>query len=125
MTRVVDFPDGWGTADPVPSQALVLSKGPLTIFGCLLEDGTNLFALVYPGGQRFARTAFAIDWGIEESYGPPPRRRHLAAVNATWRDIVTQMVEAGKAADADMVAAGLPRGRDLARELRRQGWEPS
>jgi hypothetical protein len=119
--RVVDFPSAWGTGTPVDH--FCVSKGELRIFGVLLDDGSNLFALIYPGGQRFARTAHVIDWGIEEAHGPAPRSRDLARVNAAWRDVVLAgMIDAGKLADDAMVAAGLPRGRDHARLLRREGW---
>lgn len=121
-TRTIDFPAAWGTGDPVPGEAFHFSKGRLHIFGCLLDDGANLFALVYPGGHRFARTAFAIDWGIEESYGPAPRSRDLATINAIWREHIDLMVDAVKDADREMVAAGLPTGREMARRLRREGW---
>jgi hypothetical protein len=119
---VIDFPDGWGSAPPVDQR--VHTKGDLVLFGCLLEDGSNLFALIYPGGYRFARTAHAIDWGIQEVYGPPPRRRDAARVNATWRDtVLAEMIAAGKAADAVYRAAGLPPAREVARRLRAEGWE--
>jgi hypothetical protein len=93
----------------------------LFVFACLLEDGSNLFALIYPGGQRFVRTAHQIDWGIEERYEPPPRPRDLPRVNRLWRELVDEMVAAGKAADADMAALGLPSAAEQARSWRRRG----
>lgn len=116
--RTIDFPSDWGTADPVDHRAGTLDGG-LYVFGVLLDDGANLFALIYRGGHRFVRTAYQIDWGVEERYGPPPRRRDLARVNAAWRGLVDEIIAAGKAADADMAAQGLPPARETARAWRR------
>ncbi len=106
--RVVDFPDAWGSAPPIESLNGKVSAG-VYLAGVLLEDGSNLWALIYPGGARFVRTAAAIDWGIEERYtGTPPREDDAATVNETWALVVGQVLESGATVDQQYADAGLP-----------------
>lgn len=108
--RVVDFPDGWGTGAPVDEVAFV--NGDMRIFGLLLDDGSNLFALIYPGGQRFVRAAAQADYALEEAFtGDPPSAGDLPAVDAQWRQILSMMIEAGRKTDAALEANGLPTRR--------------
>lgn len=112
MTRVIDFPHEWATSTPIDNISFRHDADGLRIFGVLLEDGSNLWVLVYPGGHRFARTAHMIDWGIEERYGgKPPRGRDLRRVNEEWRRVLDMMISAGEQTDADMRAMGLPTSR--------------
>jgi hypothetical protein len=114
--RTVDFPHEWGTAQPRDALGGEISDG-LHLGALLLEDGSNLLALIYPGGARFARTAGVIDWGIEERYiGDPPAADLVRAVNREWCKILGQMQAAGVAVDERIEAAGLPPYR-----TRRQG----
>ncbi len=106
--RTVSFPDGWGSG--VPLETLGGEIGPgVHVAAVLLDDGSNLFALIYPGGARFARTADAIDWGIEERYdGLPPKDGEKALVNTYWRGVLDQIEKAGRMVDDAYEAEGLP-----------------
>jgi hypothetical protein len=113
--RVIDFPDGWGTGKPIDHiQGIVPGtrdpKG-VYVFGTLLDDGSNLFALVYPGGHRFARTAASLRWGIEERLGPDPEPAFQQIVAEQWQAIINLMVDAGHQTDVDLRAMGLPSSR--------------
>jgi hypothetical protein len=115
--RVVDFPDEWGTAPPIDALGGPLDCNKNVALGALLlADGSNLFALVYPGGARFARTAWMIDWGIEERYtGEPPAPADAVDVDEQWRAILKQMRDSGAAVDEQYEAAGLPPDRSKRR----------
>jgi hypothetical protein len=105
MERLVDFPHEWGTGEPI--EHVAYKKDDLRIFGVLLDDGSNLFTLIYPGGERFVRTAADNDWGIEERYqGKPPRPRDLAVVNREWRTIIDMIVTAGRRVSSEMLEMG-------------------
>lgn len=108
--RTVDFPDGWGTAAPVDT--LIYSKGDLHIAGLLLDDGSNLFALIYPGGQRFVRAAPVADYALEEAFtGDPPSAEDKSAVEEEWRVLLSMMIDAGRAVDAALGRGARGRSR--------------
>lgn len=110
--RRVEFPDGWGTATPVDT--IHYSKDDLHIAGVLLEDGSNLFALIYPGGQRFVRAAPVADYALEEAFtGEPPSVEDKAAVDGEWRQILAMMIDAGREVDAVLGRRARGRSRGL------------
>jgi hypothetical protein len=104
--RVVSFPDEWGTAAPADQGSW--SRGDMTIAGVLLRDGSNLFALIYPEGARFARAAPATEFSIEERFdGEPPSAETADEVAEVWREVIDMMIQAGHEVAAEMQAEGL------------------
>lgn len=99
----IAWPREWMTADPFVVQPLGLvelsrrQKG--LVLTALLRDGTSLWAVVYPGGQRLARTTESTDWAVEERFtGDPPRRRDREKVEDAWRRVIESMVSGIRAA---------------------------
>lgn len=113
--RVIDFPDHWATGEPVDHIAYTSPCGKMCLFGVMLDDGSNLWALAFPGGHRLARTADAIDWGIEERFYGAPGPELADPVKAAWRDHINLMREAGRGSDRVLQALGMPTVKDIRR----------
>lgn len=88
---IVDFPPDWyASGKPLDTRAYQYEDGPLYVFTTYLSDDTSLYALLYPGGQRFARVRRATNWAVEERYsGRPPREHDRAEVGRAWNDVLT------------------------------------
>lgn len=80
----------WASGFP----AVVLHSDDETMFaaGGVLEDGTNLMGLCWPGGQRVYRLSPDTGWALEERYqGDAPKSAARA-----WRILVEAAIKAGK-----------------------------
>lgn len=97
--RVIDFPDAWATGKPIDQMFMSNPSGTITIGTILLDDGSGLWALVFKGGHRFARTAACTGWAIEERFDGDPEPDEAEEVNSTWRDVLQQMIRAGREVD--------------------------
>lgn len=60
--------------------------------GGVLDDGTNLMGLCWPGGQRVYRTSPDTDWAFEERFegDAPPR------IQDVWRIIIDCAVKGAR-----------------------------
>lgn len=98
MTRTIDFPCEWATGAPIDSQTFRNPDHPgVTLFGTILDDGANLWVLVYPGGQRFARCAGQTGWSLEERFeGSSPAPKDAATVDWLWSTLIGISVDAGR-----------------------------
>jgi hypothetical protein len=68
---VTKMPDGWITSPVLDSNVFAEGQCPAglcALTGVLLRDGTNIYALTWPTGQRVARTCHATGWSIEERF---------------------------------------------------------
>ena len=99
----VTFPAEWDTAPPLLFDLLLEAKVTATgehivIAGGVLEDGTNLLALAYPGGQRTVRMSPVTGGAIEERL----EGRELSLdsdepIRQVWRTCLDQMIDAKRA----------------------------
>lgn len=108
----VRFPEEWTTSPVLDAAVLLMGElepdsAPVTLVGVLLEDGTNLFALIHPAGQRLLRTTGSTGWAIEERFvGNPPRPEHRPGVDNLWRQALGHVVQAGREAQAELGSEG-------------------
>lgn len=96
----VDFPDEWITDEWLFGEVIATAEvtaGTAVLAGGMLADGSNLFGLLYPGGQRLMRTSAATNWALEERFtGEPPDRIGMTL----WRAAVDELAAAIAAARA-------------------------
>lgn len=97
--RIIDFPDEWGTGKPVAREVLESDDGKIVIATILLNDGSGLWALIFEGGHRFARTSMYTRWAIEERFHGDPTEDEADAVNEAWRGVLQSMIRAGHEVD--------------------------
>lgn len=112
MTRTVDmvFPHHWLTAPTLAMQVeLALDDGRAVIARAMLEDGTNLVALLHPFGQWSLR----IDQnGLDEHRrgGPPPADLR-EPITSAWRTVVESSVRAKR--DVAVALTGITTARTV------------
>lgn len=99
--RVIDFPPEW-SGEPL-CEAAFFEQDDLQLFGVAVRDGlgreANLWAIIYPGGHRFARVAEVTGWALEERYGgDPPGEEHREKVDRLWREHLEVMTRVNRAA---------------------------
>lgn len=99
----IKFPDEWFTAPWLKCeliQVLTIKRTGQQMFyaGGTLDDGTCLYGLSFPGGQRVMRLAPSTNWAIEERFRGNPRSADSAVVNDTWRCCVRSLVIAKRQA---------------------------
>jgi hypothetical protein len=70
-----------------------LDDGLAALAGGVLDDGTNLHALVFPGGQRLARHA-PPDWSLETRLSGTQRTEMDEMWGATLEALANGMAEA-------------------------------
>lgn len=106
--RVIGVPEEWKTAPPLATREPLTGRfdcdsAPLSVSAVLLEDGSNIYALLFPGGQRLARTTADTDWAIEERFvGQPPKPQHTDTVDRVWRMTFDAMRAAAADARAEL-----------------------
>jgi hypothetical protein len=83
--REIDFPPEWVTGDPIQHDAYypVAGRTDIHLVGVLLDDGANLWTLIYPGGTRFLRTD-GTDLSVKEREVGPPDFMDRRAVDEAW-----------------------------------------
>lgn len=98
----IDLPVEWMTAGIV-DQCVYAPRGPndappvMHLAAVVLADGTSIFVLVYPGGERSARVSPHTDWALEERLdGNPPIEGHRAIVDEAWRGWLDALVGVGR-----------------------------
>jgi hypothetical protein len=99
--RTIDFPSEWGTGVPADQETLRHPDG-LVIASVLLDDGSGLWALIFKGGHRFARTSQYTGWAIEERFHGDPQPDEAEAVNEAWRLVLGSMIRAGHEVAAEL-----------------------
>jgi hypothetical protein len=95
----IDLPAQWATAVPVDQAVYATDSGDpvMHLASLLLADGTSIFVLLYPGGERLARVSPHTDWGLEERLdGSPPSEEHQAAVDVAWRGWLEKLIRVGR-----------------------------
>jgi hypothetical protein len=99
------MPDGWVTAPQVDSAVFASAQSPaglVVMAAVLLEDGTNIYTVTWPTGQRVARTCHATHWAIEERFdGEQPTDDDDVRVRM-WRMAIEAMVKAGQDTRAEL-----------------------
>lgn len=100
----LDIPEAWQTADirPAFTKPIVEVKLPKGRAGLvvltMLKDGTNIVALTWDRGQRFARIGAPTNGKLEERFtGRPPGAGEGNIVKA-WRRAVDALLSASKEA---------------------------
>jgi hypothetical protein len=84
--RIIEFPDGWGTAAPIDT--LAIEHEGLNVFGILLADGTNIFTLIHAAGARFVRIRYP-KWEVEQEHlEQQPLPDEETAVAAAWEFVL-------------------------------------
>lgn len=102
--REIDFPTDWVTADPIPGEHIAMqTEEGIYLIGLCLQDGANLWALIYDGGCRFARTtALVIGTGMEyRDEGEPSSPEIAAALERAWATLVQADTRAALLASLD------------------------
>lgn len=74
--------------------ALDLERGKAYVAGGVLDDGTTLVGLVYPGGQRVLRSF--LEGGIDEHFSGRPLTDADGVLVELWRSVVASWVESGR-----------------------------
>lgn len=93
------LPTAWRTAPWQACEVLATKTMPddhklMMVSGCL-ADGTNIFALLYPGGSKLLRSGPPTDWVVEESQrGRPPWERHRSDVEEFWQFTIRLVADA-------------------------------
>jgi hypothetical protein len=98
----VDWPEEWMTADVQFAAVLstaALPDGNAVLMIGMLQDGTNLLGLSYPGGQRLLRSCEANGWALEERFAGRPRTDR--PIKRMWKVAVESIVQALAEARAD------------------------
>lgn len=98
--RTIDFPDEWGTGAPVDQATFKSPDSEIMIASVLLDDGSGLWALIFEGGHRFARTSGYTGWAIEERFHGDPTDAEAEEVSAMWKTVIALMIRAGHETDA-------------------------
>lgn len=102
----VALPPEWKTSEfravaPVAEASLPGGRQAL-LSSVLLEDGSSVIALSYPGGQRLARTSPHNDWATEERYsGRIVTGRTGARLARIWKLALESMRFGRQAAERD------------------------
>lgn len=97
----VDLPEEWATARLV-DQCVYAPRGDndapvMHLAALVLADGSSIFVLMYPGGERSARVSPHTDWALEERLGGnPPIEEHRAIVDDAWRGWLDALVGIGR-----------------------------
>lgn len=110
----------WRAAAPMGELELPNGRRALLI-SVLLVDGSSVNALIYPGGQRLARTSPHNDWATEERYvGRAPTGVAARRIKHAWKVVLESMTWAREAA-ADPTRDDMAM---VAKELDRYGLQP-
>jgi hypothetical protein len=98
----IEFPREWKLGkDWLPGfpQVVVTSEQDNAIVaGGVLEDGTNLLGMCWPGGQRVLRASPDTGWAIEERFDGTPSERLITA----WRIVVDCQIKGARDAWAEL-----------------------
>jgi hypothetical protein len=103
--REVEFPSEFVTGRPIEATPIPVGDG-MAALTILLDDGTNLLALVYEGGARFLRmqgTCLHDNEVLEREDGEPLAEQR-AAVRRAWSMLIRSFEMATILADADFRA---------------------
>lgn len=104
----LNFPEHWVTEPWMHTEVIsVVTKDDdgtrAYIAGGVLNDGTNLMGLAYPGGQRVMRAGPATGWAIEEHFsGRPLREGPDDGLLEMWKNVVEASVYGKHAAEAEL-----------------------
>jgi hypothetical protein len=96
-----EIPEGWVTAKPLITQIFGHARCPAgvcVLAGVLLDDGTNIYTLTWPTGQRVARVCDDTGWAIEERFAGDQPATDDDARAVMWRDAIEALAEANAAA---------------------------
>jgi hypothetical protein len=107
----LEFPPEWMTAPWIFCTVVVTLREQATnkrawIAGGVLEDGTNVLAMLFEGGgHRAMRAGPVTRWGIEERLGTPDIPKSLRGV---WRQVIESSIKGQKAAQAELGPGSFP-----------------
>lgn len=95
----IKFPDEWYTApwDKCELISVLKIKGTgeqMFYAGGTLEDGTCIYGLGFPGGQRVMRLCPSTGWALEERFRGTPKKSIRREVNDVWCCLVQSIVVA-------------------------------
>lgn len=110
----IKFPEEWFTApwDKCELlQVLTITRTGKQMFyaGGTLGDGSCLYGLTFPGGERVLRISPHTEWSVEERFKGRPPRADRATVDRIWRAIVNSLIQSKAMAEAEL---GPPPERD-------------
>jgi hypothetical protein len=101
----IELPPEWKTAEwrfVAPSHTAELPNGEKALMeSAMLRDGTNLFAITWPGGQRLVRISPHTNWAIEERFAGEVPAGCGELIGRLWRITVESAVSACKAAEEE------------------------
>lgn len=111
LVAKLKFPDEWYTApwdkcEILASGTLARTGKPLFFAGGTLDDGTCLYGLTFPRGQRVMRLSPLTGWAIEERFKGDPPKKDRPVVNRLWRKCVESLVESKQLADKELGKGG-------------------
>lgn len=102
MTNIdVKLPPEWELTEPQDFALMGVEDtddGPAVFAGWLLEDGTNLMAVSWPGGQKLCRTSPDTGWALEERFAGEQPTDPEDIRQKWWRDGMDAMAHAGREA---------------------------
>jgi hypothetical protein len=104
---LVRFPEEWVKSrwtktDALAVATLTATGSTIALMGGVLEDGTCLYGLAFPGGQRVMRISPETEWAIEERFEGKPRLKDRKPVNNVWRSYVDSLIEAKRMAEREL-----------------------
>jgi hypothetical protein len=84
---------------PMGSYTVTARGGsPAALTGILLDNGSNIYVLAHPGGQRCVRTSPDTDWAVEERFDG----ERWPELDDLWRGVLKAVIDGGHEADAEM-----------------------
>ena len=104
------IPAEWATEPFLFTQALLRYDAPgheARCGGGVLEDGTNLIGVIYPGGQRLARMSPDTGWALEERFtgrALDERDEHDQKVAEMWTVTLDSMIAGHRKATEQGIA---------------------
>lgn len=102
VLKIVGIPPEWVTAALIDTSAYIPrehehNSPTMYLVTIVLADGTSMFVLVYPGGERIARVSPHTSWALEERpAGKPPVEEHRAVVDDAWRGWLDALIDLGR-----------------------------
>jgi hypothetical protein len=101
--RKIDFPPEWVDGDPVDAMSVKCGgRDDVVLVSVLLDSGTGLWTLIYPGGVRFMRASGSDVPAVREDGEPEPEVRDL--VEGAWAELLRLDLESAAAAALEVDA---------------------
>jgi hypothetical protein len=97
----IEPPSEWMTAETADGLILApkghLGLPTMYLAGIVLDDGSIVMTLLYPGGKRYARVSPHTDWALEERpEGQPPAEKDRETINKVWREWLQTLINIGR-----------------------------